>query len=120
MRRILGTVAVAVGLWAAGGSGARAQYLMPGDAAGFGRYGISNGKGYSVNTPRGVGYYTGLYYPTDNQGPSAYYDPIWSSLNGRPKFPNNRDWSFSPPWSANYRQGQARPRLMARFRHEGE
>ena len=103
MRRLSGFVLVC-GLSLGGASAARAQDITALDPVGFGKIGVSNGMGYSVNTDRGKGYYTGLYRSFDNTTESVYYSPIFSSLNGTPlpKAAAN-GWGISPPWSAAYR-----------------
>ena len=79
---------VFIGLAAAGE--ARAQYSFAPDppgvnpALGNGPMGYS-GFGYSARGPRGVGYYTGLYVPPYDGGPSEAYNPIFSALNAAPQ-----------------------------------
>ncbi len=115
MRRFFGMAAAFVTIVAFAPT-AKAQVYMPGDPVGFGRNGISNGLGYGVNSPRGAGYYPGLYNPTDNQGPSFYFDPVWNGLHAAP-LPQaaQNGWKWSPPWSSSYRQGAPRKKLFARL-----
>lgn len=129
---------LAVGLIVAVSGSTRAQGPLIGDVAGFGPWGVSNGKGYGLPYappspnrfgPRmdrlaqkmvdlGMhGYYTPLTNPVDfGNGPSPYYQSVWSGLNGVPR-PDvaERGWGYSPPWSANYRQGE--PRKLAGLFH---
>ena len=131
---------LACGLVAAFSSSSSAQDLLIGDVAGFGPYGVSNGLGYGfagTPTPNRFGermgnlaermnrlgmhggYWTPLYYPPDSStGPTAYYSTAWSGLNGIPR-PDvaTRGWGYSPPWSANYRQGEPRKHKLLSLIH---
>ncbi len=113
MRRIRVLIA-ACGLALAASSASQAQDVLAGDVAGFGPAGISNGFGYRMRQlgMRG-GYWTPLYYPLDaGNGPGVYYLPTFSSINGTPTpAAAERGWSYSPPWSKAYRQGEPRQAL---------
>ena len=118
--RWVGICVVTSGLMLIAPSSSHAQGWAIGDVAGFGRWGVSNGFGYSVNGSPNQGYYTGLgsnlYAPG---GPSMYYGPEWNGLNGYPR-PDvaTRGWGYSPPWSASYRQGEPKKhRLLSRLHH---
>ncbi len=132
----------ACGLVAASSMSSSAQDLLIGDVAGYGPYGVSNGKGYAVRRPTlepgrfstGMGklaermnrlgmqgYWTPLDYPPDSTtGPTAYYSPAWSAINGAPAAEvASRGYGYSPPWSAAYRQGEPRKhKLFSHLHHK--
>ena len=133
---------VACGLVAASSTSSGAQDLLIGDVAGYGPYGVSNGKGYAVRRPPAPpgrigahmgnlaermrrlgmqGYWTPLdYSPDSTTGPTAYYSPAWSAINGTPP-PDvaSRGFGYSPPWSAAYRQGEPKKhKLFSHLHHK--
>ncbi len=124
MRRIFGIV-LAGGLGVFAGllpATAPAQDPTAGDPVGYGPPGVSNGFGYGVRSRLGQGYYTGLYRSFDNTSESVAYNPAFSAALGAPSpATRSRPWRWSPPWSANYRQGQPRGRgLLGRLKNRAE
>jgi hypothetical protein len=124
MRRIFGIV-LAGGLGVFAGllpAASRAQDPTAGDLVGYGPKGVSNSFGYGVRSRIGQGYYTGLYRPFDNTSESVAYNPAFNGVLGAPSpAVASRPWKFSPPWSANYRQGHAKGRgLLGRHKNRAE
>ena len=98
---------------------AQAQYSFaidpPGSSPGVTPNGFHySGFGYTANGPRGSGYYTGLYTPPYDGGPSPYYGAIFNSVAGTP----GGGWDAPTTYTGlNLRPfAWARERLAKRFR----
>ena len=80
---------------------------------GFGPNGLGySGFGYTTPGPRGNGYYTGLYLPPYDGGPSPDYSPIWSSIAAAP----GPDPTARPVFAGDPPLARLRDRVLGRFR----
>lgn len=97
----------------AGMQGGLPPLYLPASGSGFGYFGYGFNSGNS-------GFGSPLYHPVGaSTEPSPYYDPVFNSLVGTPT-PEaaSRPYTFSPPWSKDYRQGQPRQHKLF-SRHKG-
>jgi hypothetical protein len=86
---------------AIGMHGGATPLYVPAAGSGIGLYGFGYGNS-GLTSP--------LYHPVGSSTePSPFYDPVFSSLAGTPSAATaDKGWTYSPPWSKAYRQGESR------------